>query len=396
MNLSENNISIVEKTVAVVEQNITQIIEEFYTTLLKENPSLHNIFNKTNQENGIQRFALANSIIQYAKNLKHPDALSSLLEMISSKHSSLDVRPEQYSVVGNYLMKAIVKVLGELDNEILNAWSELYWLLANTLIKAEKTLYDNSLENSGWNGWKKFTIIRKEKHNDEITSFYVKPSDNSKLPDFKSGQYISVKIFLEELGFEQPRQYSLSEAQNNEYLRISIKKEIPFNSQNPNCMISQHMHDKINVGDEILITAPHGNFTIQNKNNQLVFLAGGIGITPIISMIYSIQNNQDIDVLMIYSYRDDRHGFELERLKYITKNNPNIKMLFYATHGESKYSDYQGFINFQHFCDKIKNDANFYICGPEGFVKFSLDELKKLNINKNNINYELFSPNLVK
>ena len=59
----------------------------------------------------------------------------------------------------------------------------------------------------------------------EITSFYLYPIDGGKVPTYKPGQYISVKLFVAEWNLFQPRQYSLSDAPGNDYLRISVKRE---------------------------------------------------------------------------------------------------------------------------------------------------------------------------
>lgn len=59
----------------------------------------------------------------------------------------------------------------------------------------------------------------------DVTSFYLFPNDGGKLGSFKPGQYISIQIFIKELNLYQSRQYSISSKPNQEYYRISVKKE---------------------------------------------------------------------------------------------------------------------------------------------------------------------------
>ena len=393
MQPSIKTISIVESTLPLVEEKINEIVSTFYELLLSKNVELKNIFNKTNQDNKSQQVALVNAIIKYIKNIKDLDKLSNLVSVISTKHASLSIQPEHYPIVGKHLIDAIKIVLGDLNEEIISSWIEVYDFLANILIDAERQLYKKSIEINGWNGWKKFVISKREKNNDKITSFYLKPCDNSKIPDFLPGQYISIKIFLKELELEQIRQYSLSDAPNNEYLRISVNKELPYKDQNPMEMVSAHLHDNIKEGDVVSITSPQGLFIVNDQNHQLVLIAAGVGVTPILSIFYSLIDSKK-DILFIYAYRDDSVALDLEKLKQISKNNDGIKMIFYSEN-ESESSNYKGFVNTDHFIDDIKSEANFYICGPEKFIIAQINNLRRIGIKEDKMNYELFSPNIV-
>ena len=154
-----------------------------------------------------------------------PDDLGVLaptVELICHKHASLYIRPEQYNIVGTYLLAAMKEILGDaLTPEIHDAWAAAYWQLANVMIGKEEELYKSA---DGWTDWRDFKIDRKENESDEITSFYLVPVDGKPLPSFKPGQYISVQTEVPEFGHLQARQYSLSEAPRSDYYRISVKR----------------------------------------------------------------------------------------------------------------------------------------------------------------------------
>ena len=144
----------------------------------------------------------------------------------------------------------------------------------------------------------------------EINSFYLTPEDNKEIADFFPGQYVSISTFIPELGHKQPRQYSLSSNSNNEYYRISVKKEI--GQTTPDGIVSNALHDKI-VGDLLQVSAPAGLFYADPEaKNPLVLVSGGVGLTPMMSMVETnknaLQRNQTV---WIHSCRNENvHAFK--------------------------------------------------------------------------------------
>ena len=112
----------------------------------------------------------------------------------------------------------------------------------------------------GWAGWRPFRIERKVAESEEITSFYLVPADGGAVPGFRPGQYVSVKCFIEEWGLAQPRQYSLSDAPNGEYLRISVKREAGGEDK-PAGRVSNLLHAEKREGDVLELSAPQGDFS---------------------------------------------------------------------------------------------------------------------------------------
>lgn len=109
---------------------------------------------------------------------------------------SLDIRPEQYPIVGENLLAALVEVLGSaVDSETLEAWRVAYAQLTAVLTGAEAALYAKA----AWTGYRPFRVTRKQRESDEITSFYLMPADGGAVPSFVPGQYVTVKRFVGEL-----------------------------------------------------------------------------------------------------------------------------------------------------------------------------------------------------
>ena len=229
--LTREQVQIIRSTVPVLQEHGNAITTLFYATLLEERPELNNVFNQANQASGQQPASLAGALYAYASHIDDLGVLSPAIEMICNKHVSLQVQPEHYGVVGEYLLRAMGEVLGSaLTKDILEAWEAAYWQLANLMIKRENDLRQ---EADDWTDWRDFRIADKITESSEITSFYLEPVDGQRLPSFRPGQYISIGTHIEKLGYFQPRQYSLSDAPNPVSYRISVKRESGTNRNEP-------------------------------------------------------------------------------------------------------------------------------------------------------------------
>ncbi|WP_230368690.1 globin domain-containing protein [Paludibacterium denitrificans] len=219
--------TLVKATVPVLKEHGVTLTTHFYRRMFQHNPELKNIFNQGHQHSGQQQQALAMAVLGYADNIDDPSVLTPVLGRIAHKHVSLGIRAEHYPIVGKHLLASIREVLGDAaSDELINAWAAAYGQLADLLIAEENKLYATAtVAEGGWSGWRPFKVGRKVVESEEITSFYLYPADGGKAPTFRPGQYISVRQFIADWNLAQLRQYSLSDAPNGEYLRISVKRE---------------------------------------------------------------------------------------------------------------------------------------------------------------------------
>jgi len=140
--LSDQSRPVVEATLPVVGAHVGEIATRFYQHLFTAHPDLlDGVFNRGNQARGEQQRSLAGSVASFATALVEtpPRTPENLLRRIAHKHASLGIRPDQYQVVHDHLMWAIVDVLGEaVTPQVAAAWEEVYWLMANALINQER------------------------------------------------------------------------------------------------------------------------------------------------------------------------------------------------------------------------------------------------------------------
>ena len=336
--LSQETIDTVKATAPVLAEHGYAITRTMYKKMLSENSEVKALFNPSHQVElpgdvrAKQPWSLACAVHAYAANVDNLPALSEAVERIAHKHVSLYVLPEHYPIVGQNLLWAIKEVLGDAATpEIMKAWEEAYGFLADIFIQREKELRDSKAAvEGGWEGWRNFTITKKVEESDEISSFYLVPEDKGPLPSFLPGQYIAVRV--EAPTFTTQRNYTLSGSPNKENFRITVKREPPIIDDAPPGQISNYLHDVVGEGDVLKIGVPCGDFCLTVEDDKpIVLLSGGVGITPIVSMLeWLIDNKVKNNIIVVNTARNpDVEAMHGQLRKYRRKHlNLMIKTLY--------------------------------------------------------------------
>ena len=387
--LSQKTIDIIKSTAPVLEVHGVAITTTFYKNLFEAHPELLNIFNHANQAKGRQQTALANTVYAAAVHIDNLAAIMPVVKQIGQKHVSLGIRAEHYPIVGQHLLGAIKEVLGDAaTDEIINAWAEAYGIIADAFIGIEEEMYvATESKEGGWRFFKDFVIADKVKESDNITSFYLKPADESVLPTYEAGQFITVRVRVPGEEYFMNRQYSLSKASDADSFRISVKKE---DENDPAGKVSVHLHDNVKVGDKIELTAPAGDFVLDTeKTTPVTFISGGVGITPMMSMFETIAKNRPTrPVSFIYSARNENlHPFDQD-IRSLMETMENAK--YVSLYSESK----DGFITKDVLKEHALSNGDVYVCGPVGFMEAMINHLLELGYTNEQIHYEFFGPAL--
>lgn len=405
MALTPEQVQTIKSTVPVLQAHGNAITSTFYSTLLKENPSLNAIFNQSNQANNHQAAALANSLYAYASHIDSLGVISPAIERICQKHVSLYIQPAHYDVVGTYLLRAMGDVLGDaLTPEILEAWRVAYVQLAGIMIKREDGLYK---EAGDWTDWREFRIAEKVPESKEITSFYLEPVDGEKLPKFLPGQYISVMTDVPALKYAQSRQYSLSDAPREARYRISVKKDLGLkvgDAEKPG-YLSNVLHDEKNVGDVLKVSHPAGEFFLdpdEESDAPVVLLSAGVGITPMISILNALVAKKSTrKISFVHATRGSEVQAFSNHVSEAVQEHSNINAVIFnkkPAEGTVEGVDYK----FKTRMDldvldgekdlflKDRQGAVYYICGPDSFMADIAKKLKSYGVDEKKINLELF------
>ncbi|MER2106798.1 MAG: NO-inducible flavohemoprotein [Solibacillus sp.] len=373
--LKQQTIDIIKSTVPVLEVHGLAITKTFYSNLFKDNPSLLNIFNHTNQKKDRQQTALANTVYAAAVHIENLEAIVPAVMQIAHKHRSLGILPEHYPIVGTYLLAAIKEVLGDAaTEEILGAWGEAYGVIADIFISVEEDLYKAAETDGGWRMFKDFTIVKKVEESELITSLYLAPKDGVALPAYKAGQYISIRTAVPGEEFLMNRQYTVTGLENNAY-RISVKREADVT---PNGIVSNFLH-VAEVGAPIEVSVPAGLFTLTEAATPVLFIAGGVGVTPLQSMLNTMTARKASFI-------------QCARNAEVAAFTETIEAKVAALGGTYKavYSETDGYITKDIIASVLEQDADVYVCGPTPFMQEVVAQLVELGAAEDHIHYEFF------
>jgi len=399
--LSKKTIEIIQSTVPVLEQYGEQITKRFYQLMFSNHPELLNIFNHAHQKQGRQPKALAASVYAAAKHIDNLEAILPVVKQIGHKHRSLGVKKEHYPIVGKHLLLAIKDVLGDAaTDEVIEAWREAYGVIADVFIQVEEEMYREAEgKTGGWKDFRRFVVQRKVKESDVITSFYLVPEDGGEVSDFLPGQYVSVKVTIPGETYTHIRQYSLSDAPQKGYYRISVKKEAATDTQ-PAGIVSSYLHDHIQEGDVLELSAPAGDFTLDTaKETPVVFISGGVGITPLFSMVNTLVTKQpERKATFIHAaINGNVHAFDAELAKLTNEHESLSYYICYEsptdTDRKNPHFAKEGWITGEWLQTIVQEkEADFYFCGPVPFMKAIYHALKEWGVAEANIHYEFFGP----
>lgn len=139
MSLSTKTIKLVKATAAPVASNAEAITTRMYEILFSDFPQTKVLFEGSDPS---QHKKLAMAVSAYAANIDNLAKLSKAVEKMASVHVLKNIKPEHYPMVGASILRAIKDVLGDAaTDEVLDAWKEAYFFLADILIAREKELY---------------------------------------------------------------------------------------------------------------------------------------------------------------------------------------------------------------------------------------------------------------
>jgi nitric oxide dioxygenase len=392
--LSDRTIALVKATVPALEAHGLDIVHEMYSRMF-QNPEIRDLFNQSHHgDAGSQPRALTGAILAYASNIDNLGALAPAVERIAQKHVGLQILPEHYPYVGEALLGAIKSVLGgAATDEILEAWGEAYWFLANILIAREARIYTEQKETAGgWNGWREFRVEEIIRESNVINSFILRPADRGPVMDHKPGQYLT---FWFEIPGHPPvkRNYSISSAPNGETYRISVKRE-------PHGLASGWLHEEAKAGTILKVAAPAGEFFLgEHAERPTVLLSGGVGLTPLVAMLEAlVKAESDVPVHYVHGTHDRNTHAMRDHIRDLATKGKAVQVTDFhqtplADEIEGRDYDEAGIITDEWLVANTPvAEADYYICGPRPFLRHAVSTLSLSGVPSDRIHYEFFGP----
>ncbi len=224
---------------------------------------------------------------------------------------------------------------------------------------------------------------------EDTKSFVLVPDTESgtkELAYFKAGQYISVEVKIDGGVYHRPYTLSCSPKQafDNKY-KITIKKV-------PNGIVSNYFFDLVQVGDTFSISAPVGEFTYERLRdaNHILAIAGGSGITPIMSITEAIYDDIiDATISILYGTKTVQDILFKKRLDELASKSKKIK-IEYILSEEKNESFMHGLITKDLMDTYLEEENSFFLCGPVPMYSYMNEILKEYNIAKKYIRHDLF------
>jgi nitric oxide dioxygenase len=392
--LEPKTIALVKASIPALATNGADITSAMYRRLFEDAP-IKALFNPSHQgENGAQVNALAAAILGYARNIDNLGVLGPVVERIAQKHIGYHILPEHYPFVARALLGAIQEVLGDQATpEILEAWGQAFWFLADILQAREQAIREEIAAAGGWVGWRQFRVTGKIAESSVITSFILEPIDNRGVIAHKAGQYLTIRLDNPDFpGLK--RNYSISCAPNTTGYRISVKREDAGQGG------SRYLHQHVAVGTVLEATPPAGEFFLpENPERPVLLLSGGVGLTPMVSMVETIAaRHPALEAHYVHgALNSDTHAMD-RHVRGLAQEHGRISVAtFYSAPAANDKAgdthDHDGFITAEWLSHNTPlHEADIYVCGPKPFLRHIIGGLTRAGVAKDRIHFEFFGP----
>ncbi len=262
--------------------------------------------------------------------------------------------------------------------------------------------------NLAWDGFKEFVVQSRviEDGMASVCSFYLAPADARPLPSFSPGQYLTFKLSIADPATGQSktlvRCYSLSDRARPDYYRVSIKRVAPPPDKPgaPPGLSSNYFHDHVEEGSRLLVKAPSGHFhLLEGEPLPIVLVGGGIGITPMLSIINTVlASGSTRPVWLYYGIRNSTEHVMKDPLRTLAETHPNFHLhVCYSrpSAGDVEGIDYQhrGHVDLPLLRTTLKLARyQFYVCGPKPMMEGLVPALQEWGVDASDIFYESFGP----
>ena len=262
---------------------------------------------------------------------------------------------------------------------------------------------------AAWPGYRTFSVTRKEFEDgaQSVCSFYLAPQDGQALPPFLPGQFLTFHLDVPTTtGTSESivRCYSLSAAPRPDGYRVSIKRVAsPVGSRLPPGRSSHFFHDQVTVGSLLQVRAPAGHFYIERSADPVVLIGGGIGITPMLSMLnWCLHEQPEREIWLFYGLRHERELVMKSPLEALAAAHPNFHLhicLSDPLPEDGKVNAYRllGRVDVNLLRQHLPlKPYQFYICGPTPMMESLVPALEDWGVPAARIHFEAFGPASIK
>ena len=243
-----------------------------------------------------------------------------------------------------------------------------------------------------WPGFRPLRIARVTRESTTVASFELEPADGRPLAVPLPGQFVVLRLRPDPAAPPVLRAYSLSGAPGAALYRVSVKRE-------PHGVGSAYLFDRSRVGDVLEVSAPRGAFTLRDGERPVVLLSAGVGATPVMAMLHALASERSRrDVWWLFGARDrDEHPFREESrdlLRALPAGRAHVR--YSRPRAEDRPGvdyDAPGHLGLAALEELgVPREADFYLCGPTGFLRDLTSGLAGWGVARERIHTEVFGP----
>ena len=266
----------------------------------------------------------------------------------------------------------------------------------------EERLAEVGVSTEARKGFRNLVVQRKTAESVNITSFYLVAADGARLEQFLPGQFLTFDLAIPDQPGPVMRTYSLSDSPDRDYYRVSIKREPPPPDRLdlPGGLSSNYFHEQVDEETTLRVGPARGKFNLDpDSDRSVVLLSGGIGLTPLISMMNAIvRSDSGRRVWFIHGTRNGSEHAMGDHVRRMARENDNVNVhIRYSAPAaddlEGQDYDSSGRVDIELLKQLLPfDDYEFYLCGPPPFMKSLYCGLLGAGVAKSRIHYEFFGP----
>jgi ferredoxin-NADP reductase/MOSC domain-containing protein YiiM len=243
-----------------------------------------------------------------------------------------------------------------------------------------------------WHGFRQLAVKTITRESDSAISIRLEDPSGAPLPPARPGQYLTVRVQLDQDQRPVLRNYSLSGPPGAGYYRLTVKRE-------RDGVASGYLHTHLAVGDELEIAAPRGAFILDATTAPVLLISAGIGATPVLAMLQALaQEHSDRDVWWLHGARDAHDDPFVAEARSLLASLPNGRShVYYSRPGpndvEGRDFDTKGRLTAPLLAElNPPSNAEAYLCGPSAFMDDLSAGLAALGFDASRIQTEPFGP----
>ena len=241
-----------------------------------------------------------------------------------------------------------------------------------------------------WPGFRSLRVTSSCDESRNVRSLCLSDPDGRQLPAWLAGQSITLRIPAQQGSTPLIRNYSLSNQPGSDAYRISVKRE-------PLGTVSTQIHENVKVGDVLDVAAPRGTFFLDDSQDPVILLSAGVGVTPVLSMLYSlVKTGSKRPVWWLHGARDgSEHPFAREAQELLKRLPNKQSRVFFSrprpTDRQGVDYDQNGRLSADTLSGLgLPTNAQAFLCGPDSFMNELSEALAACGVDPTNIHTERF------